>query len=72
MPNIERVTSIKLLGVYVSHDLPTNAQTAYVLKICNQRLYLLNQLKKQGLSRHQLQQVFESVVLFRLTYAVAA
>ena len=37
LPNIERVTSIKLLGVYISHNLATN-----VLKICKQRLYLLN------------------------------
>ena len=72
LPNIERLTSIKLLEVYISHDLATNAQTEYVLKICNQRLYLLNQLKTQGLPRHQLQQVVESVVLSRITYAVAA
>ena len=44
----------------------------YVLKICNQRLYLLHQLKKQGLPRKQLEQVFESIVLSRVTYAVAA
>ena len=72
LPNIEQVTSIKLLGVYISHDLATNAQTEYVLKICNQRLYLLNQLKKQGLSRYKLLQVFESIGLSRITYAVAA
>ena len=72
LPNIDRVTIIKLLGVYISHDLATNAQTEYVLKICNQSLYLLNQLKKQSLPRHQLQQVFESIVLSRITYAVAA
>ena len=47
LQNIERVTSTKLLGVYISHDLATNAQTEYVLKICNQRLYLLNQLKRK-------------------------
>ena len=72
LPNIERVTIIKLLGVYITHDLATNAQTEYVLKICNQRLYLLNQLKKQVLPRHQLLQVFESIDLSRKTYAVAA
>ena len=33
---------------------------------------MLNQLKKQGLPRHQLQQVFESIVLSRITYTVAA
>ena len=50
----------------------TNAQTEYVLNICNQRLHLLNQLKKQGLPRHQLQQVFENIVLSRITYVVVA
>ena len=43
-----------------------------VLKICYQRLYLLNQLKKQGLPRKQLEQVFKSIVLSRIIYAVAA
>ena len=30
LQNIERVTSTKLLSVYISHDLATNAQTEYV------------------------------------------
>ena len=72
LQTIERVTSTKLLGVCISHHFATNAQTEYVLKICNQRLYLLNQLKKQGLPRKQLEQVFESIVLSRITYAVGA
>ena len=37
--------------------------------ICNQRLYLLNQLKKQSLPRAELQSIFVAIVLSRLLYA---
>ena len=43
-----------------------------MLKTCNQRLYLLNQLKKQGLSKQKLNNVFNAIVMSRLTYAPAA
>ena len=42
----------------------------YISYICNQRLYLLNQIKKQGLSMPQLHEVFEAIVLSRVIYAV--
>ena len=47
LSNIERVLFAKLLGVYVSDTLGAGKQIEYMLKTCNQRLYLLNQLKKQ-------------------------
>ena len=43
-----------------------------MLKICNQRLYLLNQRKKQGLSKQKRNNVFNAIVMSRLTYATAA
>ena len=40
------------------------------MHICNQRAYLLTQLKRQGLPLAQLQQVFDSIILARLLYAL--
>ena len=39
------------------NDLGERKHCDYILKICNQRLYLLNFLKKQGLPQLQLQTV---------------
>ena len=44
----------------------------YITHICNQRLYLLNQLKKQSLPLAELQSVFVANVLSRLLYASPA
>ena len=44
----------------------------YITHICNQRLYLLNQLKKQSLPRAELQSVFVAIDLSRLLYASPA
>ena len=72
LSNIERVKFTKLLGVYISETLGAGKQIEYMLKICNQRLFLLNQLKKQGLSKQKLNNVFNVIVMSRLTYAAAA
>ena len=39
------------------------------MHICNQRSYLLTQLKRQGLPMAQLQSVFDAIVLSRVLYA---
>ena len=44
----------------------------YITYICHQRLYLLNELKKQSLPRAELQSVFVAIVLSRLLYASLA
>ena len=72
LSNIERVKFTNLLRVYISDTLEAGKQIEYMLKICNQRLYLLNQLKKQGLSKHKLNNVLNAIVISRLTYAAAA
>ena len=61
----------QLLGVYISDTLGAGKQIEYMLKTCNQRLYLLNELKKQGLSKQKLN-VFNAIAMFRLTCATAA
>ena len=72
LPGIERVTCAKLLGVLLQDDLGTRRHTEYIMHICNQRAYLLTQLKRQGLPLLQLQQVFDSIILARLLYAAPA
>ena len=42
----------------------------YIVHICNQRMYLLTQLKQQGLPSAQLQNVFDTIILARILYAL--
>ena len=49
MSNVSRVDSAKLLGVHLRPDLNFSQLVESVVSICNQRLYLLAQLKKQSL-----------------------
>ena len=72
LTNIDRVKFAKLLGIYIMYNIGAGKQTDYLLKICNQRLYLLNQIKKQGLAKKQLLRVFDAIIIFRITYAAAA
>ena len=48
-PPRSRVACAKLLGVHLRHDLNFSQHVEPVVAICNQRLYLLAQPKKQGL-----------------------
>ena len=53
-------------------NISAGKQIDCLLDICNQRLYLLNQIKKQGLAKQQLLRVFDAIIIFRITYAAAA
>ena len=44
----------------------------YIVHICNQRTYLITQLKRQGLPPAQLQNVFDTIILARVLYALPA
>jgi hypothetical protein len=70
--DIERVKSVKLLGVYFSDTLRFDEHIKYVLTICGQRLYLLKTLRGQGLSRCHINTVFQSLIISRLAYALPA
>jgi len=50
LADIERVSCAKLLGVFIDCRMKFTEHVDYVIKISNQRLYLLQQLRKQGLS----------------------
>ena len=49
LTNIERVKFAKLLGFYIMDNICAGKQIDSMLKICNQRLYLLKQIQKHGL-----------------------
>ena len=72
IPGIYRVTCAKLLGVWLQDDLCAGKHCDYILKICYQRLYLLNLLKKPGLPQLQIQTVFHAILIARLLYAAPA
>jgi hypothetical protein len=44
----------------------------YILSLANQRLYLINQLRKTGLSIKAHEVVFHSLIVSRLLYALPA
>jgi hypothetical protein len=72
LDNIERVTSFKLLGVLLTNTLSMDKHVNYILSLVNQRLYLLNMLKKQGLSGKAREIIFQALIISRLSYALPA
>jgi ribonuclease P/MRP protein subunit RPP40 len=70
--NIERLNTFKLLGVFLSSTLSMDAHVNFIISIACQRLFLIGQLKKQGLPKAARRNVFQALVVSRLTYALAA
>ena len=70
--SIERVHSVKLLGCILTDTLSASSHVDLILSIANQRLYLLNQFRKRGMSIHGISTIFESLVVSRVMYAVQA
>jgi len=48
------------------------AHVDYVLKVCSHRIFLLKQLRAQGMPLKQLHTVFQAIILQRLAYALPA
>ena len=59
LTNIECVKCTKLLVVYIMDNLGVDKEMYFLLKICNQRLYLLNQIKKRGSSKTRITPCFQ-------------
>ncbi|CAB4038353.1 RNA-directed DNA polymerase from mobile element jockey, partial [Paramuricea clavata] len=68
---IELVSSFKLLGL-LSDDLSWNCHVDYVIKKANTRLYALRILKKAGLSKSELVDIYCSFIRSRIEYASPA
>ena len=54
----------------ISSSLSVRDHVDYILKVCNQRLYLLNKLKHAGLDEQGLATVFQAIVVSRVLYAL--
>ena len=72
LAGIERVGFFKLLGVQFQPDFRFSEYFTSVITVCNQRLFLLTQLKKQGLGIAETDSVFKSIILSKIIYALPA
>jgi len=59
---IERVTHCKLLGVIVLNTFSIDMHVNYILLICNQRIFLMEKLRDQGLPVKHLNTVFQALI----------
>ena len=66
--NIERVSSLRVLGVIVNDQLSAADHVTNVLASCNSLLYALRILRCHGISDASLQNVFQATVIAKLTY----
>ena len=62
LTQIEQVEA-KLLGILLTPTLSMKVHVKYTISILNQRLYLLNELRKQGLNVSGLTKVFMALVI---------
>jgi len=69
--SIERLECVKLLGVFIDLKLSFSVYTEHLLTVCNQGLYLLSQLRKQGLSDKCIAVVYDAIVLSKVLYALS-
>ena len=59
--DIERLDCVKLLGVFIDSKLLFSEQVERLLGVCNQRLYLLSHLRKQGFSDECVAVVYDAI-----------
>ena len=69
---IDAVDSARLFGVYADRTLCFHQHVKHIARNCNQRFYLLQQIRKQGLNADCLKMLFHSIVLRKILYALFA
>ena len=69
---IARVVEVRLLGVILTSSLSWSCQVDSILVAAYQRLYLLNQLRHMSLDIVGLSNVFRSIVVSKMLYALPA
>jgi len=72
LDGINRVASLKVLGVTVSRKLSVSDHVGAVLQSCARALYAIRVLRSHGLPNSDLQNVFRAIVVAKLTYASSA
>ena len=63
-------SAAKLLGVHLTQNLTFSQHIDAVVTVCNQRLYLLAQLKRQGLDLRALDSVFNAIIANKILHAM--
>jgi len=72
IPDVERVSTMKVLGVTLRDDLNASTHITGVLGACSRSLYALRILRSHGLPPKALHEVARSTTLSRLMYAAPA
>lgn len=71
-PSIERVESIKALGVTISRTFSVKQHVDNLLAACSQTIFALRTLRHHGMPTCALQTIFQAVVVAKLSYASPA
>ena len=66
---VEIVSSLKLLGVYITSDLTWSVYCIHIIKKSNKRLYALRKLKKSGVASSDILFVYCTIIRSILEYA---
>ncbi len=72
IPGIQRVVTLRILGIIVNDKITASEHVAYLLSSCNSLLYALRILRSRGIPEASLQDVFRSIVISKLTYGAPA
>ena len=72
LPSIERVQSMKILGVVIDKNLGISKHIDFICQAASQSLYAIKLLKAHGLDKISIHNVCKAVVISRLIYAVPA
>jgi len=71
-PGINRVNSLKILGVLVDDHLTFQEHISQTINSCSQSLFALRTMRQHGLDNKSLHQIFTAKILSKLTYAAPA
>jgi len=69
---IERVSSAKLLGVYMQENFSCEMHFNHIVTVSSQRLHILKTMKRQGLRLELLHCVFHTIILNEIVHAISA
>jgi hypothetical protein len=69
IPNVERVKEIKILGITIDDNFSVTAHISNIIENSLQSFYAIKILKNHGLPFNAVKQVFNSLVISKLTYA---
>ena len=72
LPDMERVSQATFLGIDMTSTLSASAYVNRMLMQTNQRLYLLSQLKSQGMNIQALHTLFTGLIMSKITIALPA